>query len=217
MDEISLGAATMVGELKDGKVSEYEIHPEDFGLQMSSNRSLRVENSAESQEMIYATLANTPGTARDIVVLNAGTALSVPGIELRALWPAHPIDAGSVPNNASIVMVGDLGGPGDSGELRVLLAGDVEREAQAEIARTAPIGAAVLKVPHHGSANLDPAFVAWAHAPIALFSVGEGNDYGHPAARALEVWAPALIGRTDTDGALAVVLRDGRPALVRRG
>ena len=75
MDEISLGAATMVGELKDGKVSEYEIHPEDFGLQMSSNRSLRVENSAESKEMIYATLGNTPGTAREIVVLNAGTAL----------------------------------------------------------------------------------------------------------------------------------------------
>ena len=80
MDEISLGAATMVGELKDGKVSEYEIHPEDFGLQMSSNRSLRVENSAESQEMIYATLANTPGTARDIVVLNAGTALYVANV-----------------------------------------------------------------------------------------------------------------------------------------
>ena len=80
MDEISLGAATMVGELKDGKVSEYEIHPEDFGLQMSSNRSLRVENSAESKEMIYATLANTPGTARDIVVLNAGTALYVANV-----------------------------------------------------------------------------------------------------------------------------------------
>ena len=80
MDEISLGAATMVGELKDGKVSEYEIHPEDFGLQMSSNRSLRVENSAESQEMIYATLANTPGTAREIVVLNAGTALYVANV-----------------------------------------------------------------------------------------------------------------------------------------
>ena len=80
MDEISLGAATMVGELKDGKVSEYEIHPEDFGLQMSSNRSLRVENSTESKEMIYATLANTPGTARDIVVLNAGTALYVANV-----------------------------------------------------------------------------------------------------------------------------------------
>ena len=80
MDEISLGAATMVGELKDGKVSEYEIHPEDFGLQMSSNRSLRVENSAESKEMIYATLANTQGTAREIVVLNAGTALYVANV-----------------------------------------------------------------------------------------------------------------------------------------
>ena len=80
MDEISLGAATMVGELKDGKVSEYEIHPEDFGLQMSSNRSLRVENSTESKEMIYATLANTPGTAREIVVLNAGTALYVANV-----------------------------------------------------------------------------------------------------------------------------------------
>lgn len=80
MDEISLGAATMVGELNDGKISEYEIHPEDFGLQMSSNRSLRVENSAESKEMIYATLANTPGTAREIVVLNAGTALYVANV-----------------------------------------------------------------------------------------------------------------------------------------
>ena len=70
----------MVGELKDGKVSEYEIHPEDFGLQMSSNRSLRVENSAESKEMIYATLANPPGTAREIVVLNAGTALYVANV-----------------------------------------------------------------------------------------------------------------------------------------
>ena len=80
MDEISLGAATMVGELKNGKVSEYEIHPEDFGLQMSSNRSLRVEDSTESKEMIYATLANTPGTAREIVVLNAGTALYVANV-----------------------------------------------------------------------------------------------------------------------------------------
>ena len=43
MDEISLGAATMVGELKDGEIREYEIHPEDFGLPMASNRALKVE------------------------------------------------------------------------------------------------------------------------------------------------------------------------------
>jgi anthranilate phosphoribosyltransferase len=75
MDEISLGAATMVGELNDGKISEYDIHPEDFGLHMASNRSLRVANAEESKEMVYAALANTAGTAREIVVLNAGTAL----------------------------------------------------------------------------------------------------------------------------------------------
>jgi anthranilate phosphoribosyltransferase len=75
MDEVSLGAATMVGELKDGVVSEYEIHPEDFALQMSSNRSLRVGGAAESCEMVCAALENVPGTAREIVVLNAGTAL----------------------------------------------------------------------------------------------------------------------------------------------
>jgi anthranilate phosphoribosyltransferase len=75
MDEVSLGAATLVGELKDGVIREYEIHPEDFGLQMSSNRSLRVDNAQQSTEMIYSALANTPGTAREIVVLNAGSAL----------------------------------------------------------------------------------------------------------------------------------------------
>ena len=75
MDEVSLGAATMVGELKDGQINEYEIHPEDFGLQMSSNRTLRVENAQESKEMVYSALANDAGTAREIVILNAGTAL----------------------------------------------------------------------------------------------------------------------------------------------
>ena len=77
MDEVSLGAATMVGELRDGKISEYDIHPEDFGLQMASNRSLRVAGAQESKEMIFSVLANIESTAREIVVLNAGTALYV--------------------------------------------------------------------------------------------------------------------------------------------
>ena len=75
MDEISLGAATLVGELKDGAISEYEIHPEDYGLQMVSNRGLRVADAAESKEMVLEALANTPGTPREIVTLNAGAAL----------------------------------------------------------------------------------------------------------------------------------------------
>ena len=75
MDEISLGAATLVGELKDGKITEYEIHPEDFGLSMVSNRSLRVADAAESKAMLLEALENKPGTAREIVTLNAGAAL----------------------------------------------------------------------------------------------------------------------------------------------
>ena len=75
MDEISLGAATMVGELRDGEVHEYEIEPEDFGLVMASSRNLRVANVAESKAMLLEVLDNTPGIARDIVLLNAGAAL----------------------------------------------------------------------------------------------------------------------------------------------
>ncbi len=80
MDEVSLGAATMVGELKDGEISEYEIHPEDFGFTMASNRVLRVENPAQSQAMLEAVLANERGPAKDIVLLNAGVALYAAGV-----------------------------------------------------------------------------------------------------------------------------------------
>jgi anthranilate phosphoribosyltransferase len=75
MDEVSLGAATMVGELIDGEVREYEIHPEDFGMPMVSNRAIRVANAEESKNMLIDALSNVPGTAREIVVLNAGAAL----------------------------------------------------------------------------------------------------------------------------------------------
>ena len=75
MDEISLGAATLVGELRNGEIREYEIHPEDYGLQMVSNRGLRVAGAAESKEMVLEALADTPGTPREIVTLNAGAAL----------------------------------------------------------------------------------------------------------------------------------------------
>ena len=75
LDEVSLGASTLVGELKDGKVREYEIHPEDYGFAMSSNRALRVETPEQSRAMLLGVLDNQAGPARDIVVLNAGVAL----------------------------------------------------------------------------------------------------------------------------------------------
>ena len=75
MDEVSLGAATMVGEYRDGGIHEYEIHPEDFGLTMASNRALRVESAEGSKVLLQSVLHNESGPARDIVLLNAGVAL----------------------------------------------------------------------------------------------------------------------------------------------
>ncbi|MCL2075967.1 MAG: anthranilate phosphoribosyltransferase [Betaproteobacteria bacterium] len=75
VDEISLGAPTMVGELKDGKLSEYIIHPEDFGIRMAGTRNLKVESTEQSIAMMRSVLDNQPGPARDIVVFNSGVAL----------------------------------------------------------------------------------------------------------------------------------------------
>jgi anthranilate phosphoribosyltransferase len=75
MDEISLGAATLVGELRDGVVREYEIHPEEFGFAMASSRQLRVADAAESRTKVLDVLDDRAGPCRDVVLLNAGAAL----------------------------------------------------------------------------------------------------------------------------------------------
>ena len=80
MDEVSLGAATMVGELKDGEISEYDIHPEDFGMTMHSNRSIKVETPEQSLVMLRGVLDNQDGAAKNIVVINAGVVLYAAGV-----------------------------------------------------------------------------------------------------------------------------------------
>ncbi len=80
MDEVSLGAATMVGELVNGEIREYEIHPEDFGLSMIASRNLKVADSVESKAKMMEALSGEPGAAYDIVALNAGTALYAAGV-----------------------------------------------------------------------------------------------------------------------------------------
>ncbi|MGH8126108.1 MAG: anthranilate phosphoribosyltransferase, partial [Rhodanobacteraceae bacterium] len=82
LDEISLGGATLVGELRDGKLREYEIEPEQFGLPMASSRNLRVANAGESKAMLLQVLDGTDGVARNIVLLNAGAALYAAGVAL---------------------------------------------------------------------------------------------------------------------------------------
>jgi anthranilate phosphoribosyltransferase len=80
MDELSLGAATLVGGLRDGVVREYDVHPEDFGIAMAHTRNLRVADAAESKTMLLAALDDTPGLPREIVAFNSGAALYAAGV-----------------------------------------------------------------------------------------------------------------------------------------
>jgi len=133
----------------------------------------------------------------------------------RVLWPARVIRAGSVPNNASVVLLAEIAG------VQILLPGDIEPEAQNAIMAANPeLAVDVVKVPHHGSRYQHPRFTSWTHGRLAVISVGRGNTYGHPAPETLAAWtrAGALIGRTDTQGDLAVVAdAGGRVGLVARG
>jgi len=95
LDEVSLGAATLVGELKDGRVTEYEIHPEDFGFAMSSNRALRVDTPEQSRDMLQGVLDNQEGPARDIVVFNSAVALYAANV-------VESIKAGLAPARAAL-------------------------------------------------------------------------------------------------------------------
>ncbi|MDI9238709.1 anthranilate phosphoribosyltransferase [Lysobacter sp. LF1] len=80
MDELSLGAGSLVGELRDGVVREYELHPEDFGIAMAHSRNLRVGDALESRALVLQALDDRPGLPREIVVLNAGAAIYAAGV-----------------------------------------------------------------------------------------------------------------------------------------
>ena len=80
MDEISIGAATNVSELKDGKVTSYKITPEEFGFTKSNISELAVSGAEESLAVITKVLDNEDGPAKDIVKFNSGAAIYVAGL-----------------------------------------------------------------------------------------------------------------------------------------
>ena len=141
--------------------------------------------------------------------LHGGDALSYGSLRADVWWPERRISAGSVPNNASVVLAVDLG------EVRALLLGDIEREAGAAIAshvRRDPLMSArsttfdVVKTPHHGSANLDETLMTAVRSPYAVVSVGADNDYGHPTPAHLRLLHNLgyAVHRTDLDGDIAI-------------
>ncbi len=124
-----------------------------------------------------------------------------------------PAASESPPNDSSVVLLVRTGG------LRLLLMGDEEGPSQTRLQReTGGVPVDVLKVAHHGSARQDPDLVRATGARLAVISVGADNDYGHPAPSLLALLAESRmeVARTDRDGDVAVVSRDGL-RVVRRG
>jgi anthranilate phosphoribosyltransferase len=80
LDEISISGETMVGELLNGEINEYTIHPQQFGVELYDRRAIQVNTVDESKQMIQAVLENQPGPALNIVLLNAGASIYVAGV-----------------------------------------------------------------------------------------------------------------------------------------
>jgi competence protein ComEC len=155
---------------------------------------------AAGYQLMMATLRErglTPETA------TAGMGVDVGSTHLAVLGPRRDfVGTRSDPNNSSVVMIATIH------QKRIMLAGDAEVEAQDDLLTSGvDLHADVLKVPHHGSAYSDPAFLAAVHPSLAIISVGAHNDYGHPSplmiAELGRLGVPVL--RTDKDGDIAVV------------
>ncbi|GAB3585200.1 ComEC/Rec2 family competence protein [Calidifontibacter terrae] len=161
-------------------------------------------------------LAVVQRSGRSLRRVHAGETLRWNGIAATVLWPVRAIHAGSLQNNASVVLDLQVAG------VRMLFTGDIEKEAAARVlsalrALHDPTPFSVLKVPHHGSSNQVPELIHLVAAPISLIGVGADNDYGHPAARTvalLEADGSAVL-RTDIGGAIRLYRRGAGFGVVR--
>jgi competence protein ComEC len=154
--------------------------------------------------------------AREVDVIRAriGETRTAGGVRWTVLDATARHGTDSDPNNSSIVLRLETHG------IRVLFAGDLENDAQRELLdRGADLRAEVLKVPHHGSRKQDLAFLDAVRAQVALTPVGAGNPYGHPAAETLKHLEEggARTYRSDLDGDVAVVVKDGKVTTIGRG
>ena len=170
-----------------------------------------LDEPADGAERVAGAVADKRVPVRRVVT---GEQSQIGPLRWRVLWPARVLRDGSVPNNASIVILVEVAG------LRLLLTGDVEEAAQRALRRAlAGITVDVLKVAHHGSPSQDPGLLAGLRPRVALVSVGADNRYGHPAPATLGLLGAvgAAVWRTDRDGDVAVVGDGGRLRVARRG
>ncbi len=156
-----------------------------------------------------------PASRVPVHVATPGETFTIGAISAEVLWPPasppKPVTDGSSANNASLVLAVRMHG------VRILLTGDIEPEAQTRLMLLHPdLAADILKMPHHGSSRQSEAFLDDVGARIVTVSAGVDNDYGHPAAKALDMLRArgAQWWRTDTDGDIAIALRDGHLVVV---
>jgi competence protein ComEC len=161
-------------------------------------------------------LAQAADAGVPVTELTLGMRLTVGALTLTVLGP-DPVRVSSFlgPNDQSVVVMIE------TPTARMLFTGDIEDDGQRALVRSGQdLRADVLKIPHHGSADLRPDFMRAVGARIVLIGVGADNDFGHPTAVALRLAAEAgarLILRTDTDGDVAVTDNGGVLAGVSRG
>lgn len=187
-----------------------------------------VLDTREGDTIWTSTLLDPPAAVERVTALAAETgvavrtpdsgAVTVGDVSLQALWPqrasprAGPGD-GSTANDASVVLLAEVRG------VTILLTGDLEPPGQASLAGTlAQLDVDVLKVPHHGSRYQDLDVLTSVGAEVALVSVGQDNDYGHPAAEVVSTLeaSGAEVARTDQDGDVLVVAEPSGGVVVHR-
>ena len=196
----------LAGVLKDRRVDEIEVTPYfsppaeyDRVVDLASHHGVGLRTVTYQENRVVGSLSwTTLWPAR------------VPALPPPGTSSATSADEGSPENNASITMMVEVSG------LRILLTGDLEPESQRAILATgADLRADILKVPHHGSAQQDPAFIAATDARLAVISAGQDNDYGHPAPRTLNLLShqSTRTATTLTNGSLTITNPDNHLTL----
>jgi competence protein ComEC len=187
LDEVLAGAAVSTILVLEGA-------EQDSALQQARDRGVTIRPARVGASVVV-------GSAR---------------LDILAATPLHTSalsedgESGAV-NDASIVARIDIATTTAVGQISLLTTGDIEEPAQRSlVAQGDAIAVDVLKTPHHGSSGFDEGFLAATGASIALIGVGEGNDYGHPAAATLAALTRLgmTVARTDRHGSIAVAVDD---------
>jgi competence protein ComEC len=175
------------------------------------NRTVRqVWVSVNSAPLIESAMAQSALKGVEMIKAVRGMSSKLGPLTIKVLWPtlsatsfAEMPGDGSQINNSSIATLIT------NDEFSIFAGGDIEPPVQEILVKDVdPVD--IYKVSHHGSRYQDLAFMATLHPRISIISVGAGNNYGHPAVQTLDALARlgSEVVRTDTDGAIAVQVRN---------